>query len=486
MRKVCLALGFVVACSGSSPVTSDAKKSDGATSDAGPNTSDGARSGSRLKITYWAFADGTRAWNGFYDAQRKENCYLDGPWADGNTYCTPSASGSIVWSNSTCTNKMMMYYVDPTCPTPPTPYILDYNFGCTFQYSHLYMRGAQLATTQYYYQNPDGSCGGPYTASGYTFYALGTEVVPASALVQVTPGAPMGTGTITERFLTSSDGLQFPWSAHDATLGTDCYPSAYSSTAATCIPNASYAYDFHDSVCSVPESPVGKTCGTPQYLGYSSISQCPTDPPKYYTTGSPIVNGTNMYFQDYSNGGACTATTSDTTQNYYGLGQLLSLAVFTRAPDTLTGHRIQLIHETAPDGVTMRDYTLYDQQLNAECYPIAMPDGTTRCLTFGASIATYYKDSGCTQAIDLASVSSGPASCGTPVVPTYGSKYIAPPAGSCGYTYEIHTLGSAYSGALYTNNGTCVAFTPFQQKMYNIGAVVDLTTFASATSVTDQ
>jgi hypothetical protein len=483
MRRVCLALGFVVACSGSQPATNDAKKSDGPTTDAGPDLSDGAHSGSRLKITYWAFADGTRSWNNFYDAQRKENCYLSGPWTDGNYYCTPNSSGSIVWSNATCSTKMMMYYVDPSCPTPPGPYILDYSFGCAFQYSHLYMRGAQLGATQYYYQNSDGSCGGPYTATGYNFYALGTEIVPSQALVQITPGAPMGSGTITERFLTSSDGLQFPWTAHDATLGADCYPSSYGATSATCIPDASYAYYFHDAQCSVPESSVGKTCASPKYLGYSPTSQCPTDPPKYYTAGSSVTNGASIYYQSNA---SCASQPPDTTQTYYGLGQQLSLSVFSRAPDTLAGHRIQLIHETAPDGVKMRDYALYDSQLGSECYPISMPDGTTRCLTFGADIQSYFKDAACTQAIDLAAVSSGPASCGTPVAPTYASKYIPPAAGSCSYSYEMHRLGTAYNGAIYYVNGTCMPYPLFQQKMYTVGALVDLTTYASATSVTDQ
>ena len=31
----------------------------------------------------------TRAWNAFYDSQRKENCYIDGPWPDGGYYCDP-------------------------------------------------------------------------------------------------------------------------------------------------------------------------------------------------------------------------------------------------------------------------------------------------------------------------------------------------------------------------------------------------------------
>src|SRR5207244_2613055 len=110
---------------------------------------------------------------------------------------------------------------------------------------HLYLRGSKLAMTQYYYKDQNGTCQGPVTAPGYEFYAIGAEV-PASALVQVTIGAPTGTGNITQRFATTTDGLVFPAGEHDTTLGADCYPSSYDAAGASavCLPDSAYAFYY--------------------------------------------------------------------------------------------------------------------------------------------------------------------------------------------------------------------------------------------------
>ena len=486
MRTLCLAAGLVIACSGSQITTPDAKRVDGAPGDSGPDPNDGARSGSRLKITYWAFADGTRAWNQFYDAQRKENCYLSGPWSDGNYYCAPNQTASIAWSNATCTTEVAMVYQDPACPLPPPAYVLDYtSSSCQFTYTHLYLRSSQLAMSSYYYKQSDGTCAGPYTAPNYQFYALGSEVAPSN-LVKLTIGSPSGAGTLSERFVTSADGLAFPWTVHDSSLGADCYAAAYdpSGASAVCLPDAGYAGYNHDSTCTVPELSVSKTCAAPHYAEYFPQTACPSEPPRYYTVGAQVASSPLFY----ASGTTCNATTADVNSNYFTTSQQLTLQSLARAPDTLVGHRIQLIHDTTPQGLIFRDYSLYDQQLGAECYVTTTPDGTTRCLTFGTSIDTYYKDAQCAQPIDLASVYTGPSSCSAPPAPKYGNKFITPPPGSCGYTYEIHPVTAAYTGPVYTNNGTCAAYSQSanEVKLYSIGAAVDPTVFALATAVTDQ
>ncbi|MGE5184432.1 MAG: hypothetical protein ACM31C_20320 [Acidobacteriota bacterium] len=489
MRWLCLVAGLLVACSGSLPATTDAKKSDGPTGDAGPDPNDGARSGTRLKITYWAFADGTRAWNQFYDAQRRENCYLSGPWTDGNYYCTPTQTSSIAWSDAGCTTKIAMVYNDPTCPQPAPPYALDYtSTACTFSYSHLYNRGSQLGISQYYYQNSDGTCGGPYSAPSYSFYALGPEVVPAASLVKLTIGSPTTSGTLGERFVTSADGLSFPWTTHDALLGADCYAAAYdaSGTSAVCLPDAGYAGYNHDSACTVPELSVSKTCTAPHYAEYFPQTACPSDPPKYFTVGSQVASSP-LY---YASGTQCTATTADTSSNYFTTAQTIQLSSLARAPDALVGHRIQLIHDTTPEGLRLRDYALYDSQLGGECYVIATPDGSSRCLTFGASISsgTFFKDAGCTQGIDLASVYIGPSACTAPPAPKYANKFVTPPPGSCTYSYEIHTVTGAYTAPVYVNNGSCVGYSQSanEVKLYSVGPAMDPSAFSLATAVTDQ
>src|SRR5271170_4089359 len=102
------------ACSSHAPASSDAPAGGG--SDAGTNANDGAMSGTRLKLTYYSFTDGTTQWFGLYDSERKENCSpFDGTWPDGNTYCVPDWSGSVVYSDTKCTNAEVDEYIGSTC-----------------------------------------------------------------------------------------------------------------------------------------------------------------------------------------------------------------------------------------------------------------------------------------------------------------------------------------------------------------------------------
>jgi len=484
MGRLRLALVVVAGCQSTVTVALDGKPVDTTTPDTGPDVTDGARSGARLKLTYWAFADGTRSWNDFYDSQRKEECYINGPWSDGNYYCSPGGA-TVYYTNATCTAKVGLVYT-ASCPEPAPAYLAEYGYtGCKYGPQHLYLRGAKVSATSYYYKNSDGTCGGPVTATGYDFYSPGAEI-PTSMLAKLTVNAPTGSGSLTQSFITSDDGLVFPWHVHDTSLGTDCNPEAYDETGASavCVPmSAGYAYYLHDAACTVPLVEETKGCTPPQYAGYSPSNSCPSDPPKYFGMGS-TVSASPIY---YVSGTTCTSTTGSTTYDWYQTTGQVGVKTLTRAPDALASHRIQLIHETTGDGLRVRDYTLYDQQQGVECYPTTLPDGTTRCYPYGTYVDSFYKDSLCTQSVDVAYVYTGAANCGPPVVPKVASKFITPPAGSCAYSYEIHTVGAPYAGSLYIKGAsTCTLYTPTGAKYYTVGPVLDPTTFASATIVTDQ
>ena len=477
MRRELLAALFASACSGHVSTTTDAPKNGSA--DSGVDPYDGAVSGTRLKLTWFNFADGTRTWNAFYDSQRKENCYIYESWLDGGTYCAPDNSGSIVYTDSGCTQKAIQSYVDPTCPRMPALYTMEWNFGtCTSQPGHLWTRAGKFSLASYYYKYSDGSCGGPFSGSGYDYYSVGAEVRTAD-LVRMQLGAPVGAQRLSERFYESSDGLKVPWQIHDAMLGVDCYPAYTPSnnTTTSCAPgNAAYAYYYHDNACSQPELEQAKTCQRPQYAVSYPANACPDDPGNYYVVGATVAtpplytSGTNT----------CTATTGTTTNNYYQMDQQLALATVMRAPDSVPGHRIQLVHYTTPDGLKLRDYAMYDSQDAAECYPTTLPDGTIRCVVYGGYTQQFFTNSACSLAIDLVELTTGAASCTAPPVPKYARKYITPPPGSCTYSTEVHLVGSQYTGAVYTNSGTCTLYSHPQSKLYNLGAMVPLTDFVTA------
>jgi hypothetical protein len=467
----------LVACGGPAPATPDAPL-DAAGSGSGVDPNDGARSGTRLKLTWFAFTDGTRQWNGFYDAQRKEHCSIYDDWADGHAYCVPDTTGAVVYTDAACTQKIAQVYGDPACAELQNDYVLeDVSDGCTTHPAHLYLRGARLAAPTYYERLSDGSCYGPFSDTYYAYYQLGAEV-PTSQLVQLTLGAPGDTGRIGERYFESADGMRFPWVLHDSMLDADCYPSATTdgATTATCQPSASYTSYYHDATCSQPEVELRAACPAPAYLESFSNAACPADPPTFYAVGAAVA-GNALYYQS---GATCAMTTGPASYTYYQAGPARTLAELTRAPDAAVSRRLQLIHYTTSDGLRSRDDDLFDTQQGAECYPTLLPDGTIRCVVFGPYISTYYRDAACTAPVDLVEIYDGPAGCAAPAVPKFAQKYLTRPPGSCAYGTEVHPISTPYAGPVYADYGTCTRYTPYESTLYSVGPAVPLTDFVAA------
>jgi hypothetical protein len=448
--------------------------------DAGPDPNEGATSGTRLKLKWIDFA-GTRSADGIFDAQRNESCFLT-PWADGKVYCVPSGTASVVYSNSGCTAKVGLVYRQASCTsvTPPT-YLLEYSAqACQNAASHLYQRGAKVAVSQYFEKYTDGTCGGPYTTTSYDFYALGAEV-PTTELAPATIGSPMGTGRLAQRYYESADGLKTPYRVHDALLGIDCYASSSGggATSARCIPeDAAYIGNFHDAACSQMSASNEAACPAPKFaVKYGS---CPYDTPAYY----PVAAAQTVPPLYYDSGTSCVSTTPSTATKYYGTGQLLQLATPARAPDQ-TGKRIEKIHLTTPDGLSARDYALYDTQKTTECYPAQSSDGSVHCLPSGGGAQTLYTDASCANAVQIMTVYRGAATCSPPPLPSYSLTYKLTP--SCTYDVEARPVGALHTAAVYEkySDNTCHAFPSASYVLYDVGAPIAADQFASGTAITD-
>jgi hypothetical protein len=474
-------LALACACSSDAPIVKDAPPNAVDAPVVDPN--DGARSGTRLKLTWFEFADGARQWDGFYDAERKETCYIYRDWIDGKSYCAPDYGGSIVYTNASCTAKVTEVYKDTSCAQALLPYALEWEYTpCDSHPAHLYVRGSKVALAQYYYKSSDGTCNGPYaTTTSYEYYTLGAEVPPAE-LVEVTLGSPVGPGRLGTRFYQSPDGMRLQATVHDSQLGADCYPQVYATGATTgsCAPSARYAAYDQDAACTQHKLSISKQCAVPQYAYYRPPTACPADPPSYYTLGTPVAASPLYYF----NGSSCVAATPSTANNYYRVGAELSVAPVERVVATGSS-RLQLVHYTNNEGMSYRSYDLYDSQKGADCYPTKLPDGTIRCVVTGGYVRTLYRESTCTQTIDLAEVTSGPASCGAPPMPKFARKYITPAPGSCSYGTQVFDVGAAYTGPVYENFGGCQPYTPTNTALYSLGAPVAIAEFVTATTSID-
>ncbi len=489
-RSSAVLLAMFVACSPSAPPNGDAPSMSMGSGSA--STNDGAQSGSRLKLTYYAFTDGTTQWFGLYDSERKENCNpFDGTWPDGNTYCVPEWSGSIVYSDAMCTMAEDDEFVGSTCASSVQRYVLDENYdSCSEQYlpTHLYLKGSATNATQYYDKNSDGTCGGPYTVdTGFEVVYAVTSEVDTSQLVPLALSAPMG-DTIGERSWTSPDGAALPTLLHDSTTNTDCTPQYYgdSATTAACAPTDAFdAYLDRDVTCTQPTLDIASTCAPPPYAyTYPSGTSCPEDLASYHGVGTKMSTPTAVY-EPF--GSLCLMDSVDTTESYYSLGSNVSLAQLQRTPDTLASHRIQLIHYGDGGTLHYRDPTyLYDSQEMAVCVPEQLSDNSIRCVPdSGIQVTTgfFFSDSACKTALDVVDLYTGPTTCAAVTLPQYVRKYLA--TTGCTESFELHQPTTELGTLYYENGSACTKYAPSEEVIYGVGPVISTSNFVTAAITTD-
>jgi hypothetical protein len=481
MRTALVVAGLVLACACGSSTSGqhDAPVAIDAGVDAGPDPDDGAASGSRLKLVWFNFADGTRTWAGFYDAQRKESCTVsrDEPWTGGHTYCIPDHGGTIVYSDAACTQKLAQVFHDPSCSRPPPIYVVEGTTTCDYVAQHLYTRGDPAAPTSYYLRFGDGSCTGPFPSAGYDFYQLGLEIQP-TALVELVLGAPTSAARLSERFYQTVDGMKLPAAIHDAMLGGDCRATGTAGNL-VCLPDAAAASLFHDPACTEPEAALPASCAAPPYLVANDT--CPSAPPHLYTAGSPVA-APPLY---RLTAGTCATANGSTNNTYYPTDQRVTVARLEAVTETVSGRRLQLVHDTTSEGLSFRA-GVHDTEGDTDCAPTVLPDGTVRCLPVAATVTTYYTDAQCMTAIDVVEVPTGPPGCGAPTLPRYAHKTVQPPPSSCQYSLELHTITGPYTGPLYRDNSLgCSGYAPAQTAFFTIGPAAALTEFEGATLSTD-
>jgi hypothetical protein len=155
---------------------------------------DPTQGGSRLKVNYYAGADGSKQATGtMHDSQRNEDCSFTTA-ADGVFRCLPTNAannagtirlGGPIWADSSCTTPLVQ--VLKGCAAPPYGVATDAP-TCGPAKTHVYAIGSRFTGTTSYEGTP-GNCGGNPALSSleftYDYYAVGAEV-PASSFVQAT------------------------------------------------------------------------------------------------------------------------------------------------------------------------------------------------------------------------------------------------------------------------------------------------------------
>src|SRR5258706_14101276 len=154
MRILALVLA-AAACGSVNKAKPDAAVQIDAPPDA-PDPLDGAKSGTRLKLRWFAYADGTKQFNGLQDAMLGTTC---SPWSffgDTKLYCIPDAT-SVYYADAGCFTKISLNYTP--CNNPQYAYAVEtQSTNCVSGVSHLYHVGALTSVANYYYKDSTGTC----------------------------------------------------------------------------------------------------------------------------------------------------------------------------------------------------------------------------------------------------------------------------------------------------------------------------------------
>jgi hypothetical protein len=141
-----------------------------------PASADTNQSGTRLKVKYYAGDDGSKAFAGFYDSQRKEDCSFRTA-ADGVSRCMPTTNAvfSGYYADMTCTQPVVV--VPAGCSTPT--YVLQTDVSCN-PVSDLLSVGVSYSGSSIYVLSGTTCTGTSGTGSGAAYFYLGSEVPPSS------------------------------------------------------------------------------------------------------------------------------------------------------------------------------------------------------------------------------------------------------------------------------------------------------------------
>jgi len=144
------------------------------------------QSGTRLKVRYYAGADGSKQSEGMHDSMLNVDCFFQA-MSDGTTRCVPSGySLAIAYADSACTQPL--FYTTKGCSPPAYGAAVSSTTGCSAEAWHIFSVGSAFTGSSYYSANGT-MCTGPTPSSGllnlYDVYTAGAEQ-PPSTFVQAT------------------------------------------------------------------------------------------------------------------------------------------------------------------------------------------------------------------------------------------------------------------------------------------------------------
>ncbi len=417
-----------------------------------------AHSGSRLKLAWFEYEDGTRQpeLGAFFDRDRGEAC---GPrvWSSGATYCTPAAR-EAVFVDAACTS--LLGQVAPGGPPPPY-FILPYSIAGRAQASRMFVAGGLAAPVAQTWRLRDGLCDGPIEGSDADYYALGPEI-DRDRLVRLRQILSTTDARLGLAVLQTDDGLNLPLGLVDRQLGA-CTVDERDDPTATCIPDVSTtAYFFRDSTCSEPEVAIARDAEQPVLISQrSSETGCSS----FHRAGAQV--GSQPLYRRL--GVTCTATIAPDDALFL-LGPALELATIQREQEVGPGRLNRIV--LRGENVELAAGSLFDTVTSRPC-DRAQVEGVTRCLPRTAPARQLFSDELCTIPTVIAELT---AHCGA----APGFAIVEPS--------ELHAIAAPLARIVYeiTTGDRCVPFlTAASTTLHEVGAALPITMFPAATRVVD-
>jgi hypothetical protein len=409
-------------------------------------------SGSRLKLEWYFFGDGSRAPNpdAFYDTLIHGRC-TPRRWADGALRCAPAAD-QAVYTNADCTelvgrgdqiSKPAFFLGYDQIAGEPLP-------------ARLYYAGPATTAPASIYERIDGACVGPrFTPSDAMYFELSGET-QAQGVVALRDRDVPADDRLDLQLRETDDGLYLPLGLRDRTLDVDCH-AADRPGGAVCEPAvATGAYYFADPACEVPALGVSLAQPAPAIVASTDADGCAA----YASVGEgvPIL---------YSRSGAsCQAVPTGSGLRGYALGAPIALAPVERTVDLDPEHRLQQIVITA-GSEGLLDERMFDTATRLDCRRETFDDAV-RCVPAVTIQATTLYAQGCMLPVPVAELPE--RSC-TPIgfATTYSDEGVL----------QIRAIGDRLTTPLYSPfSGTCAPYVPPQGRVVRaVGPPISMETF---------
>ncbi len=425
-----------------------------------PDTSDGIKSGTRLKVR-WADFDGIKSFVSLFDTTRNEAC-MPRKFADGKTYCIPPAA-NVVFRDQDCT---MPIGVQPrACSALQTLYYVENDpLTCDNLPKKIYSRGASISQPMIH-QLINGVCR-PSLVINSDLFLLGVEIPLTNLVALEEEPVSSSPGRMQQRFYASTDGARIFSSTYDTELAAEASMAQDASRGgAIGLPVAvGVGSLFGDASCTQRRIASKRGCPVPKYVR-NTLRSCPAGGSTFEVLKVGAQASPSSLFT-VNNLGTCGMENPDVTLNYFEVGtQAQTLGTFTRSPTTEGTGRFRKIYYS--DGTSkILDPSLFDTLRQTECAPTTMKDGSLRCMPINTySMSPYFTDSNCTSPIQVVEVpNTANPGCTLPPLPKYSTAFTS---ATC--DRDVRALGQPIVGTLYTNqSGTCQAFTPATSTHYSV------------------